>query len=211
MKRLICVLFLTLFSASMLPPPAFPLATAAQVTRSVWEDPWTLTTFQGDGSANSSFYTFPKVIWNGSQFVDYVFNSSEMSAGIGSVYIKVFSDHTVFYDPYRTQQRIGSESWSVEQYDVSSSAWEVDCPLDNNVHSLVNSSGVYFDRTSTLHSGGQLDVWYWLRAGSKLKISVEYHAAKAGESRMVWSLNDLPGHESTVACNNREHNHATRE
>ncbi len=48
--------------------------------RTVWENPYTLTTYHPGSEVNSTFYTFPKVIWNGSQYADYIFNSSDMKA-----------------------------------------------------------------------------------------------------------------------------------
>ena len=173
--------------------PIFSSEAKAQTPRlrTVWENPYTLTTYHTDNEVNSTFYTFPKVIWNGSQYVDYLFNSSEMSAGIGSVYIKVWPDHTVFYDPYQTEERIKAEAWMVEHYNASNSIWETEKPIDESVHSLVNSSGIYFDRTTTLDSGGSLDEWYWLGIGSEMKISVMFNPVESGEYRMIWLLSDV--------------------
>jgi hypothetical protein len=71
--------------------------------------------------------------------------------------------------------------------------WETDYPTDNNVCYLVNSSGIYFDRTTPLGSGATLDEWYWLRIGSELKISVTLHPVQAGEYRLIWLLNGVSG------------------
>jgi hypothetical protein len=199
MKKLICAMLLAVFFISLI--PEFTLATCSETQdvkfRTVWENPFTLTTYHPDNEVNSTFYTFPQVIWNGSQYVDYVLNSSDMSAGIGSVYLKVCPDHTVFYDPYQTQERIQSESWNVESYNTSSLNWEIDSPTENNVCYLVNSSGIYFDRTTTLSSGATLDEWYWLKIGSELKISIILLPAQAAEYRLVWQLNGVAGTKAT--------------
>jgi hypothetical protein len=99
LKRLICVLLVVGLVVPLI--PVFSPVARAQtpLSRTVWENPYTLTTHNLDNRVNSTFYTFPKVIWNGSQYVDYILNLSDMSAGIGSVYIKVYPEHTVFYDP----------------------------------------------------------------------------------------------------------------
>jgi len=195
MKRLMCAMLLTVLFISSIPAFRCVAGSEAQAPqfRTVWENPYTLTTYHPDDEVNSTFYTFPKVIWNGSQYVDYILNSSDMSAGIGSVYIKVCPDHAIFYDPYRREERIKAEDWMVEHYNASSSMWETDTPLDYSVHSLINSSGIYFDRTTKLSSGATLDEWYWLRIGSELKISVILHPAQSGEYRLAWLLSDVFG------------------
>lgn len=197
-KACLSTFLILLVSFLSIPKLAFPLEPRIQepeasAARTVWENPWTLTTFHEDGRVNSTFFSFPKVIWNGSQYVDYIFNSSDMSAGIGSIYIKVSPDHTVFYDPYRREERIRDESWIVEYYNPSDFKWESDYPDDSQVYSLVNSSGIYFNRRTTLQSGSLLDVWYWLKIGSKLKISAILNSARTGEYRLVWALNGVSG------------------
>lgn len=195
MKRLICAMLVTVFFISSI--PAFTLAEGSEAQalqfRTVWENPYTLTTYHPGNEVNSTFYTFPKVIWNGSQYVDCLFNSSDMSAGIGSVYIKVWPDHTVFYDPYQTEERIKAEAWIAEHYNASNSTWETEKPVGESVHSLVNSSGIYFDRTTTFGSGTTLDEWYWLRIGSKMKISVVFNPRQSGEYRLAWVLTGVSG------------------
>jgi len=131
------------------------------------------------------------VIWNGSQWVDYIFNSSDMSGGIGSVYIKVLPTHTVIYDPERKEKRVSAESWIAEYYDEFTHKWKVDNSINNKVSYLVNSSGVYFKRKSTLYSNSILEVWYGLRKGSKLKISVILTPAVTGNYRIVWKLTGI--------------------
>jgi hypothetical protein len=192
LKKNKVALLVAIIIISLIPTLASSAAASISPWRTVWEDPYTLTTYGPDNVVNTTFYTFPKVIWDGSEYVDCILNSSDMSAGIGSVYLKVCSDHTVFYDPYRTEERIGNESWIVEKYNAVSALWETDSPVDNSVYSSVNSSGIYFDRASTLQSGSRLDVFYWLRIGSKLKISVCLQPNVAGEFRLVWSLNGVP-------------------
>ena len=195
MKRLICAVLVTVFFISSI--PAFTLAAGSEAQtvqfRTVWENPYTLTTYHPDNEVNSTFYTFPQVIWNGSQYVNYILNSSDMSAGIGSVYIKVCPDHTVFYDPHQKEEEIESESWNVECYNTSSLEWETDCPISNSVCYLVNSSGIYFDRTTILRSGATLDEQYWLRIGSELKISVTLHPVQATEYSLIWQLGGVSG------------------
>ena len=193
MKRLICILFILVVSFPLIPRLASAAEPEASTTRTVWENPYTLTTFGEGGRVNSTFFTFPKVIWNGSQYVDYVLNTSDMSAGIGSVYIKVCPDHTVFYDPDQKEERIANENWAVEYYNASNPAWQSDSAVDNKVCSAVNSSGIYFDRKSTLQSGAVLNVWYLLRIGSELKITVTLNPVLNGNYRLVWALNGVSG------------------
>jgi hypothetical protein len=101
MKKLMCALLIGAFLISTISTFTFAATLKAQAPelRTVWENPYTSTTYHSNDEVNSTFYTFPEVIWDGSQYVDYILNSSDMSAGIGSVYIKVCPDHTVFYDP----------------------------------------------------------------------------------------------------------------
>jgi hypothetical protein len=172
--------------------PIFIHTDATQMSlRTVWENPYTLTTYHPDNQINSTIYTFPKVIWNGSQYVDYLLNSSEMSAGIGSAYIKVCNDHTVFYDPYQTEERIEAETWAVESCHAPTFMWETEKPVEETVHSLVNSSGIYFERITALDSGSSLEEWYRLEIGAQLKISVILHPAQSGTYRLIWLLSGV--------------------
>jgi hypothetical protein len=127
------------------------------LARTVWENAYTLATFYEDGKTNKTFFSFPKVIWDGTQWVEYVFHESNMSGGIGSVYIQVLPESTVIYDPERAKKRVGNEFWVAEYYDESAHKWKVDNFIHNEVNYLVNSSGVYFRRKSTLHSNSILE------------------------------------------------------
>lgn len=191
MRKLVCTLLIVVLTFSSLAIFSPTAKAQASPLRTVWENPYTLTTFHPNNQVNSTFYTFPKVIWNGTQYVDYIFNPADASAGIGSVYLKVSRDSTVFYDPYQKEEMIQDESWIVECLDASHSGWAADFPVECNVYSLVNSSGIYFNRHATLVSGASLDVWYWLRIGSTLKISVVLHPAKEGKFRLLWLLSDV--------------------
>jgi len=131
MKRLICMvlitlvtvpLFLSLVSASEVQASASEVSAA----RTVWENAWTLTSFHQDGKINSTFFSCPKVIWNGSHWVDYIFNSSDMSGGIGSVCVKFRPTYATIYDPKRTEVRIQDERWMAEWYDESIKVWKRD-------------------------------------------------------------------------------------
>jgi hypothetical protein len=189
-NRIISAFLIVVFLIALTPALGFAVATHTS-SRTVWENPFTQTTFHQDNQVNSTLYTFPKVIWNGSQYVDYIFNSSDMSAGIGSVYIKVCSDHTIFYDPYREEEIIGDEHWTVECYNQSTCSWETDSQVENIVLSSVNSSGIDFERTTTLASGATLDVLYRLEPGSQLKISAMFDPVQDGEYRLVWTLDKV--------------------
>lgn len=191
LKRIACMFLIVAIAVSSIPEITLAAQSQTSPLRTVWENPFTLTTYHQDNQINSTFYTFPKVIWNGSQYVDYIFNSSDMSAGVGSVYLKVCPTHTVFYDPYRKEERIQNEAWTVEYYDASSANWIIDSPTKHSIQSLTNSSGIYFDRTTTLNSGGTIDEWYWLRIGSSLKISVVLHPVLSGHYKLVWLLNEI--------------------
>jgi len=122
-------LFLNLASASEVQASEFEIP----AVRTVWENAWTLTSFHQDGKVNSTFFSFPKVIWNGSQWVDYIFNPSNMSGGIGSIYIKIHPTHTIIYDPDRTEERIKDERWVVEWYDESAHVWRLDQTIENEI------------------------------------------------------------------------------
>jgi hypothetical protein len=193
LKKVACMFLVVAIAVSSIPGTTLAAQSQTSPPRTVWENPFTLTTYHQNNEVNSTFFTFPKVIWNGSQYVDYIFNSSDMSAGVGSVYLKVCPTHTVFYDPYRKEERIQSESWIAEYYNTSDLSWTTDLQVSCNVYSLVNSSGIYFDRKTTLVSGATLDVWYWLGIGSKLKISVVLIPALRGEHRLTWLLNGVSG------------------
>jgi len=191
-KKIVSAFCITAFLMSLI--PVFTFANEPKsALRTVWENPFTQTTFRSTNEVNSTFYTFPKMIWDGSQYVESIYNSSDMSAGIGSVYLKVFPDHTVFYDPYRTEERIERETWTVEYYNASSSVWLADSPVDEDFHSKVDSFGIYFDRKTTLNSGSTIEESYWLRIGSELKISVALHAVQSGVYRVVWLLDGISG------------------
>lgn len=208
LKRIACMFLIVAIAVSSIPEITLAAQSQTSPLRTVWENPFTLTTYHQDNQINSTFYTFPKVIWNGSQYVDYIFNSSDMSAGVGSVYLKVCPTRTVFYDPYREEERIQSESWIAEYYNMSDLSWSTDVQTGCNIYSIVNSSGIYFDRKTTLVSGASLDVWYWLRIGSKLKISVVLVPALRGEYKLTWLLNGVSG--TRVQCTPSTENTTTK-
>lgn len=193
MRKVFSMSLIVAIVVSSVPGVTFAGQSRNSILRTIWENPYTLTSYRQNNEVNSTFFTFPKVIWNGSQYVDYVFNSSDISAGIGSVYLKVCPDYTVFYDPYKKEERIQKEAWTVEYYDVSSANWIIDSPTKYSIQSLINSSGIYFDRTTTLSSGGTIDEWYWLRIGSSLKITVVFHCVQAALYRLIWLLNHVSG------------------
>jgi hypothetical protein len=88
--------------------PNFIFTSEAHVSsvRTVWENAWTLTTFHENGKVNSTFFPFPQVIWNGSEWVDYIFNSSDISGGIGSVYVKFRPTYATIYEELRYEFRM---------------------------------------------------------------------------------------------------------
>ena len=163
--------------------------------RTTWENPWTLTTFRETGKANSTFFSFPKVIWNGSDWVDYIFNSADFSGGIGSVYLKICPSYTVFFDPYRNNESISRESWSIDYLDKASGEWKTDDPVKNEISCTLNSSGIYFSRKTVFESGSSVMVWYWLRIGSKLKILSVFNSVNSGEYRLIWNLEGIFGEQ----------------
>lgn len=131
------------------------------------------------------------MIWNGSQWVDYVLNSSEMSGGIGSVYVKCGPTYATIYCPNGTSQRevaIERESWMAEWYDEYSNEWICDEVSHGEVSYSVNSSGICFIRKSILKSGATLKVSYVLRKGSNLKYLIDLNAATARKYQIVWKL-----------------------
>ncbi len=156
-----------------------------------WENPWTYNTLQEDGRVNATFFSFPKVIWNGSAYVDYIYLPSDFSAGIGSVFLQTLPDYTVFFEPEQKNESIGKESWTVQRFDEASSAWKDDVPTANNIDTSMNSSGIYFSRKTTLKSRSSLTEWYWLKPGSKTKILVTLGAITSGDYRLVWNLDGI--------------------
>lgn len=193
MKRLILVALICVILFPLIPRSVYASEARVSLARTVWENAYTLTTFHEDGKINKTIFSFPKVIWDGSQWVDYILNASDMSGGIGSIYIKVLPSSTVIYDPERTEERVRDELWVAEYYDASTHEWKIDNPIDNEVIYSVNSSGLYFTRKSTLHSNSILETCYALRKGSKLKISVLFKSACYGKYRLVWKLMGIYG------------------
>lgn len=166
MKRLICVMLMNMILLPLLPNLIFTSEAHVSSVRTVWENAWTLTTFHDDGRVNSTFFTFPKVIWNGSQWVDYIFNSSDMSGGVGSVYVKFRPTYATIYDPNRTEIRIQNERWVAEWYDESAKGWRSDESYCDEISYMTNSSGICFIRKSSLYSGSILKVFLCLRKRS---------------------------------------------
>lgn len=194
MKRLICIVLLGLVLIPLSPNLAFASEEPQVSTvRTVWEDACTLTSFHEDGKVNSTFFSFPKVIWNGSQWVDYIFASSDMSGGIGSVYVKFRPTHATIYDPNRTEVRIQDERWIAEWYDESVHRWRPDESSYDEISYTTNSFSICFIRTSTLRSGSVLKVSYILKKGAKLKYLIELTSATTRKYRIVWKLAGING------------------
>ncbi len=156
-----------------------------------WENPWTFSTLQEDGRVNSTFFSFPKVIWNGSAYVDYIYLPSDFRAGIGSVFLQTQPTHTIFFETEQKNESIGKESWTLQLFDQKCGAWEDDVLIMNNLDTFANSSGMYFSRMTTLKSGSSLTEWYWLKPGSKMKILVTLDAITSGEYRLIWNLEGI--------------------
>jgi hypothetical protein len=176
MKRLISTLFIGLVILGSWRAYARASGNPSAV-KTVWENPWTLTTSYGDGKFNSTFFSFPKVVWNGSQWVDYIFNSSDISGGIGSVYVKFLPTYATIYDPNRTEVRVQEERWAIEWYNESVNRWTPDDSSCDIIKCITNSSGIFFIRTSMLQSGSVLEVSYILRKGASLKYLVKLTSA----------------------------------
>jgi hypothetical protein len=204
MRKLVYLVFACLMLFSSCPRWLSASDGSSSNVKTVWDNPWTHTSYLANGRVNSTFYPFPKVVWNGSQWVDYILNSSDMSGGIGSTYIKVLPSYTIVYDPERTEERIRDECWMVERFNGSANRWVVDNPIANRVDYLVNSTGIFFNRKTTLQSGGSLQVRYGLRIGSSLKIAVSLNPSTTGEYRLVWRLSGVSGMkaESTIKTEN---------
>lgn len=199
MKRLICVTLMSMILLPLLPNFIFTSEAHVSSVRTVWENAWTLTTFHEDGKVNSTFFTVPKVIWNGSQWVDYVFNSSDISGGIGSVYVKFRPTYATIYDPNRTEVRIQDERWVVEWYDESTNGWRSDESYYDEISYTANSSGICFIRKSRLYSGSILKVSYVLEKGARLKYFIELTSAAARTYRIVWKLEGINGNRARLA------------
>ena len=159
-----------------------------------WDNAWTETIF-GNGTPpfKTIVYSTPQVIRNGSQWIDYIFDASDMSGGIGSVYVKFGPSYATIYDPDRTEVRIKDERWIAEWYDESVNEWRHDSSSYNEINYVTNSSGIYFWRSSTLESNSTLEVWYILRKGSKLKYWIKLTSATKRKYRIVWKLSGIMG------------------
>jgi hypothetical protein len=150
-----------------------------------------MTTREEKGRVNSTFFSFPKVIWNGFAYVDYIYVPSDFCGGIGSVFIHVLPGYTVFLDPDQKNESIGRESWGLQKLDTATGEWKPDDAVSNQIGTLMNSSGIYFSRETTFKSGSSSTVWYWLKPGSKLKILFAVNPASSGEYRLVWNLDGI--------------------
>jgi hypothetical protein len=180
--------------------PNFIFTSEAHVSsvRTVWENAWTLTTFHENGKVNSTFFPFPQVIWNGSEWVDYIFNSSDISGGIGSVYVKFRPTYATIYDPNRTEVRIQNERWVAEWYDESTNLWRYDESYYDEISCATNSSGICFIRKSRLHSNSILKVSYVLEKGARLKYVIELTSATTRTYRIVWKLEGINGNRARL-------------
>jgi hypothetical protein len=189
--RAISSLFLIVLVAQIFPNLTSSSGQANSQFQGSWENPWTFNTLQEDGRVNSTFFSFPKVIWNGSAYVDHVYLPSDFCAGIGSVFLQTLPTHTIFFEPEQKNESIGKESWTLQRFDKENGAWDDDVPVINNLDTFMNSSGIYFSRKTTLQSGSSLTEWYWLKPGSKMKILVTLDAITSGEYRLVWNLDGI--------------------
>src|SRR4030042_4570871 len=189
--RTISSLFLIVLAAQIFPNLTSSSGQENSQVQKSWENPWTFNTLQEDGRVNSTFFSFPKVIWNGSAYVDYIYLPSDFHAGIGSVFLQTLPTHTIFFEPRQKNESIGKESWTLQRFDEVSSTWKEDLPITNKIDTFMNSSGIYFSRTTTLKSGSSLTEWYWLKPGSKMKILVTLDAITSGEYRLVLDLDGL--------------------
>ncbi|MDH5770341.1 MAG: hypothetical protein OEZ25_03530 [Candidatus Bathyarchaeota archaeon] len=199
MKRLICVTLMSMILLPLLPNFIFTSEAHVSSVRTVWENAWTLTTFHENGKVNSTFFTVPKVIWNGSQWVGYIFNSSDMSGGIGSVYVKFRPTYATIYDPNRTEVRIQDERWVVEWYDEPTNGWRSDESYYDEISYTTNSSGICFIRKSSLYSGSILKVSYVLEKGARLKHLIELTSSTTRTYRIVWKLEGINGNRARLA------------
>lgn len=189
--RTISWLFLIILLVQVFPNLTLSSGQENSQAQGKWENPWTFNTLQEDGRVISTFFAFPKMIWNGSAYVDYIYVPSDLSAGIGSVFLQTLPTHTIFFEPEQKNESIGKESWTVQWFDEASSTWTDDVPTTNDIDTFMNSSGVYFNRKTALKSGSSLTEWYWLKPASKMKISVALDAFTSGEYRLVWNLEGI--------------------
>ncbi len=158
-----------------------------------WENAFTQTSVLENGRYNSTIFSFPKALWNGTQWVDHIFNSSDNSGGIGSTYIKVLPTHTVIYDPTRSKELVKNENWRIERLEESTSNWVTDIAVKSNTESVTNSSGVYFIRKTLLQSGSTSEVSYALTIGTRLKITLKFNPILSGMYRIFWCLRGVSG------------------
>jgi hypothetical protein len=159
--------------------------------RTGWQNAWTLTSIYPNGKRISTIFPFPKVIWNGSKWTDHVFNSSDMSGGIGSVYVKFLKTHAILYDPDQREIRVEDERWMVEWYNESANEWKADTSIYNEISYQVNSSGICFIRDSILESGSILRTFYIMKNGARLKYLIELTSVSTKKYRILWKLGGI--------------------
>lgn len=111
--------------------------------------------------------TMPQTVWNGSHWVDYIFQDLYASQGkyvvqVGLIGVEIYDYYAKFYDPNITEVRLYDERWEVQKWKTAGPGnWEdVGAQSESPVYTIVeDDSGVNI--TKSFHSwAGWLNITY---------------------------------------------------
>jgi hypothetical protein len=145
---------------------------ATYISRQDWTNAWTLDKAYSNGTHVSTFYSAPQVLWNGSQWVNYIYQKCGDYYLLRNSFItaEVYNYYAKFYDANYTEVRLQDEQWEVQKLNATTQQWE-----DANVQSetptfsvIANDSGVWLTKSFT-SSAGIFNITYVLRTACPLE------------------------------------------
>jgi len=158
-----------------------------------WDNPWTLTAYRGD-VANSTFFPTPQVFWNGTHWLDYVYEEHEDYYLLRNSHIavEVYEYYAKFYDVNYSEVRLYDERWEIQRWRPKQGKWDNLGAQSGTPTFTVftNESGVWLTKSFTSWAG-VLNITYTLRVASPLKHAVTWKSFIAEETEFriiqVWS------------------------
>lgn len=175
--------------------PVFQASSPEWVWR--WDNPWTLTAYRDD-IANSTFFPTPQVFWNGTHWLDYVYEEHEDYYLLRNSHIavEVYDYYAKFYDVNYSEVRLYDERWEVQRWRPKQGRWDdIGAQSGTPVFTVVtNESGVWLTKSFTSWAG-VLNITYTLKVASPLKHTVTWKSliAEETEFRIIQKWSGIVG------------------
>jgi len=137
-----------------------------------------------NGDGTYTWRSAPTWIWNGTQYVPYIFDKSHyqtdgyVSVQAGLIGAKFYKGKVEYYDPSLSDLRVGRESWLVYEWDDANSEWKPVCA----------SLAKYFDSASFYEGEDYLNITAsWVTNAGNLTII--YHFEEHLKHTVLWKPN----------------------